>query len=48
MRYPNNPKLYEMERHPIFGMAEAAEAQPQKVRKGKTPTTNPPPPIAAG
>ena len=44
VRYPNNPKLYEVERHLIFGTAEAAEANFQKVRKGKTPTTNPPPP----
>ena len=44
VRYPNNPKLYEVERHLIFGTAEAAEAHLQKVRKGKTPTTNPPPP----
>ena len=43
VRYPNNPKLYEVERHLIFGTAEAAEAHLQKVRKGKTPTTNPPP-----
>ena len=42
VRYPNNPKLYEVERHLIFGVAEAAEAHLQKVRKGKTPTTNPP------
>ena len=42
--YPNNPKLYEVERHLIFGTAEAAEAHLQKVRKSKTPTTNPPPP----
>ena len=34
-KYPNNPKLYE--RHLIFGMAEAAEAHLQKVRKGQTP-----------
>ena len=44
VRYPNNPKPYEVERHLIFGTAEAAEAHLQKVRKGKTPTTNPPPP----
>ena len=44
VRYPNNPKLYEVERHLLFGTAEAAEAHFQKVRKGKTPTTNPPPP----
>ena len=42
MRYPNNPKLYEVERHRIFGTAEAAEAHFQKVRKGKTFTNNPP------
>ena len=42
VRYPNNPKLYEVERHLIFGTAEAAEAHLQKVRKSKTPTTNPP------
>ena len=40
--YPNNPKLYQVERHLIFGTAQAAEAHLQKVRKGKTPTTNPP------
>ena len=44
VRYPENPKLYEVERHLIFGTAEAAEAHLQKVRKGKTPKTNPPPP----
>ena len=44
VRYPNNPNLYEVERQLIFGTAEAAEAHLQKVRKGKTPTTNPPPP----
>ena len=33
-----------MEHHLIFGTAEAAEAHVQKVRKGKTPTTNHPPP----
>ena len=44
VRYPNNPKLYEVERHLIFGTAQAAEAHLQKVCKGKTPTTNPPPP----
>ena len=44
MRCPNNPKLYEVERHLIFGTAKAAEVHLQKVRKGKTPTTNPPPP----
>ena len=42
VRYPNNPKLYEVERHLIFGTAEAAEAHLQKVRKGKT-TSNPRP-----
>ena len=31
-----------MERHLVFGTAEAAEAHLQKVRKGKTPTTTPP------
>ena len=40
VKYPNNPKLSEVERHLIFGTAEAAEAHLQKVRKGKTP---PPP-----
>ena len=44
VRYPNNPKLYEVERHLIFGTAEAAEAHLQKVRTGKTPTPNLPPP----
>ena len=44
VRYPNKPKLYEVERHLIFGTAEAAEVHLQKVRKGKTPTSNPPPP----
>ena len=44
VRYPNNPKLYEVERYLIFGRAEATEAHLQKVRKGKTPTTNRPPP----
>ena len=43
VRYPIDPKLYEVERHLIFGTAQAAEAHLQKVRKGKTPTTNPPP-----
>ena len=43
-RYPNNPKLYEAECHLIFGTAEAAQAHLQKVRNGKTPSTNPPPP----
>ena len=43
MRYPNNPKLYEVKRHLIFGTAEAGGAHLQKVRKGKTPTTTPPP-----
>ena len=43
VRHPNNPKLYEVERHLVFGTAEAAEAHVQKVRKGKTPTTNAPP-----
>ena len=37
--YPDNPKVYEVEHHLIFGTAEAAEAHLQKVRKGKTPTT---------
>ena len=41
VRYPNNHKLYEVERHLIFGTAEAAEAHLQKVRKDATPTTNP-------
>ena len=44
VRYPNNRKLYEVERHLIFGTAKAAEAHLQKGRKGKTPTTNTPPP----
>ena len=44
VRHPNNPKLYEVERHLMFGKAKAAEVHLQKVRKGKTPTTNPPPP----
>ena len=44
VRYPNDPKLYEVERHPIFGTTKAAEAHLQRVHKGKTPTTNPPPP----
>ena len=44
VRYPNNPKLYEVEHHLIFGTAEAAEAHLLKVRKGKTPTTKSPPP----
>ena len=44
VRYPNNPKFYEVERQLIFGTAKAAEAHLQKVRKGKTPTMNPPPP----
>ena len=39
-RYPNNSKVYEVERLLIFSTAEAAEAHLQKVRKGKTPTTN--------
>ena len=43
VRYPNNPKLYEVGRHLIFGTAEAAEAHLQKVHRGKTPTMNPPP-----
>ena len=41
---PNNSKLYEAQRNLIFATAEEAEAHPQKVRKGKTPTTNPPRP----
>ena len=44
VRFPNNPMLYEVERHLIFGTAEAAEVHLQKVCKGKTPPTNPPPP----
>ena len=44
VRYPNNPKVYEVERHLILVMAEAVEAHLQKVSKGKTPTTTPPPP----
>ena len=44
VKHPSNPNLYEVECHLIFGTAEAAEAHLQKVRKGKTPTTNPPPP----
>ena len=44
VRYPNNPKLYEVERHLIFSTAEAPEAHLQKVRKGKMPTTDPAPP----
>ena len=40
----NNPKVYEVKRHLVFGMAVAAEAHLQTVRKRKTPTTNPPPP----
>ena len=47
VKYPNKPKLYDVERHLIFGTAIAAEAHLQKVRKGKTPTTNPPPPNEA-
>ena len=31
VKYPNNPKLYQVERHLIFGTTEAAEAQLQKV-----------------
>ena len=34
VKYPNNPKLYEVERHLIFGTAEAAEAH-------LNPPTNP-------
>ena len=45
VRYPNNPKLYEVERHLIFSTAQAVQAHLQKVRKGRTPTTNPPPPV---
>ena len=37
VRYPNNPKLYEVQRQLIFGTGEAAEAHLQNVRKGKTP-----------
>ena len=48
VRYPDNPKLYEVEHHLIFGTAQAAEAHFQRVSKGKTPTTNPPPPNEAG
>ena len=48
MRYPNNPKLYEVERHLIFSTAEAAEARLRKARKGKAPTTDPPPPTKPG
>ena len=44
VRYRNNPKLYEVERHLVLGTAQAAEAHLQKMRKGKTPTTNPPHP----
>ena len=40
VRFLKNPKLYEVERHLIFGTAEAAEAQLHKGRKGKSPTTN--------
>ena len=48
VRYPNNPKLYEVERHFVLCTPEAAEAHLQKVCKGKTPTTNPLPPNKAG
>ena len=44
VKYPNNAKVYEVERHLIFGTAEAAEARLQKVRKGKTLPSPPPPP----
>ena len=42
MKYPNNPKLYDLEPHLVFGTTEAAEVHLQTARKGKTPTTNPP------
>ena len=42
VKYPNYPKLYQVERHVIFSTAEAAEAHLQKVRMGKTLTTNSP------
>ena len=44
VRYPSNPKLYEVERHLIFGTAEAVGAHLRKLRKGKAPPTYPPPP----
>ena len=44
VKYSNNPKLYEVERHHIFGTGEVTEAHLQKVRKGMTQTTKPPPP----
>ena len=42
VKYPNNPKAYELEPHLIFGKTEAAEAHLQKVHKGKTPPQNHP------
>ena len=47
VKYLNNPKLYLVQHHLIFGTAEAAEAHLQQVRKGKTATTNPPSPNEA-
>ena len=41
MRYPNNHKLYGVERHLIFGTAEAADVHLQKVRKGNPPPAPP-------
>ena len=43
VRYPSHPKLYAVDGLLISRTAEAAEAHLQKMRKGKSPTTNTPP-----
>ena len=43
VKYPNHPNTYDVQRHHLFGTAEAAEVHIQTVRKGKSPTTNNPP-----
>ena len=37
VKYPNNPKLYQVEHHLIIDIVGAVDAHLQKVRKGKTP-----------
>ena len=40
VKYLNDPRHNEVERHLIFGTAEAAEVDLQQVRRGKTPPPN--------
>ena len=43
VKYPNSPKLHDVEDHLIVGTVEAAAAHLEKMRQGTPPPPQPPP-----